>query len=480
MSPILVTGVTGFIGGLLAARLLARHGEVRGLTRGGRVDPALVQAGLDVRSGDVLTGEGLDAALEGVRVAYYLVHSMGGGEGEFEDRDARAARTFLAAAERAGVERIIYLGGLGEPSADLSPHLASRHEVGRILASGAPSATILKAAIIIGPGSASTRMIADLVRRLPVMITPRWVAQRVQPVYVGDVLEVLVGILDDPATAGRSYDLGGPDILTYRGMMLEYAHAMCRRRWIVTVPVLTPSLSSLWLGLVTSVDRSLARALIEGLRNEVVARDKAILAHVPIEPTPYRHAIAATLDGLSSYADARRPAPEVPGSQVTFLDPESADDRYGLPDPAGPADDPVGGVPFVELRAIRVAATAERVFARLARNPATRWISGTCSGRREATSCWRRRCGCPAGPGWDSTSARQTPERASSSSESRSSHAESWGAPTGGRSIRSTSSSSAACCTTSPARRKRKRPPDHEGPGGDVRSVGMARAEVLR
>lgn len=365
--PVLVTGVTGFVGGLLAPRLLGHGYSVRGLTRGGNVDPALVEAGLDVRSGDVLSGEGLDAALAGVRVAYYLVHSMGGGAGEFEDRDARAARTFLAAAERAGVERIVYLGGLGEPSADLSPHLASRQEVGRILASGTPAATILNAAIIVGPGSASTRMIADLVRRLPVMITPRWVAQRVQPVYVGDVLEVLVGVLDHSATAGRSFDLGGPDVLTYRGMMIEYAHAMGRRRWIVTVPVLTPSLSSHWVGLVTSVDRALARALIEGLRNEVVARDTSILEHVPIEPTPYRHAIGATLDGLSSYADARRVAPEVPGSEVTFLDPDVADDRYGLPHPAGPEDTPVGGVPFVELRAIRVAAPPERVFARLAR-----------------------------------------------------------------------------------------------------------------
>lgn len=319
-----------------------------------------------MRSGDVLTGKGLDEALAGVRVAYYLVHSMGGGAGEFEDRDALAARTFLSAAERAGVERIVYLGGLGEPSADLSPHLASRHEVGRILASGAPSTTILNAAIIVGPGSASTRMISDLVHRLPVMITPRWVEQRVQPVYVGDVLEVLVGVLDDPATAGRSFDLGGPQVLTYRSMMVEYAHTMGRRRLILTVPVLTPSLSSLWVGLVTSVDRALARALIEGLRNEVVAGDDAILEHVAIEPTPYRYAVAAALDGLSSYAAARRVAAEVPHSEVTFLDPDVADDRYGLPRPAGPEDEPIAGVPFVELRAIRVSVAPDRVFERLA------------------------------------------------------------------------------------------------------------------
>ena len=366
-SPVLVTGVTGFVGGHLAPRLLTRGYRVAGMSRGGEVDPGLLDAGLEVRRADVLADRGLDDALAGVTAAFYLIHAMGGAGGDFAAQDATAARNFLSAAERQGVRRIIYLGGLGEPDADLSPHLASRHEVGKILSSGFPSTTVLRAAVIIGPGSASTVMLHDLVRRLPVMIAPRWVRQRIQPVYIGDVLAYLIGCLEDESTAGHVYDVGGPDVLTYADMMREYGRVMGRRRIIVTVPVLTPRLSSYWVDLVTPVDRGVAHALIEGLRNEVVVRDPSLRERIPFDPTPFRVAVAATLDGIVDREEALgRPCPEIPHGGVALLDPLRSERELDLPSDE-PRDMENAALPFLELRAIRVRAPASTVFEHLCR-----------------------------------------------------------------------------------------------------------------
>ena len=284
----LVTGATGYIGGRLVRELLAAGRPVRCLSR----DPARLRdqpwsARVDTVRADIERAESLDGALDGIDSAYYLVHSLGTGP-RFEETEARAAENFGCAARRAGVRRIVYLGGLqpaGVPAEQLSPHLRSRAEVGRILRlSGVPTAE-LRAAVIIGSGSASFEMLRYLTERLPVMLTPRWVGTRIQPVAVRDVLHYLVAAADLPAEVDRSFDIGGPDVLTYREMMLRYARvAGLPRRVIVPVPVLTPSLSSHWVGLVTPVPGALARPLVESLRHEVVCREHDIARWVPDPP----------------------------------------------------------------------------------------------------------------------------------------------------------------------------------------------------
>ncbi|WP_441247422.1 SDR family oxidoreductase [Kitasatospora sp. McL0602] len=273
----LVTGATGYIGGRLVPELLAGGHRVRCLVRDpGRLRDHPWRARVETVTGDVTRPETLAGAFDGVGVAYYLVHALGTGPG-FEARDRAAARAFGAAAARAGVRRIVYLGGLRPaevPEADLSPHLRSRAEVGRILRrSGVPTAE-LRAAVIIGSGSASFEMLRHLTERLPVMVTPSWVGTRVQPIAVRDVLRLLLAAAELPPEANRTYDIGGPDVLTYEQMMRRYARvAGLPRRVIVPVPVLTPRLSSHWVGLVTPVPNSIARPLVESLRNEVVCTE---------------------------------------------------------------------------------------------------------------------------------------------------------------------------------------------------------------
>ncbi len=242
---------------------------------------------IDVAAGDVTDPAAVAEAMRGVDTAYYLVHTLGGGP-DFEETDRRAARIFGEQARAAGVRRIVYLGGLtppGVPEADLSPHLRSRAQVGEILlGSGVPTA-VLRAAVVIGSGSASFEMLRYLTERLPVMVTPRWVRTRIQPIAVRDVLRILAGCAHLPSEVSRAFDIGGPDILTYRQMMLRYAAvAGLRRRVIIPLPVLTPGLSSLWVGLVTPVPSSLARPLAESLRYEVVSHDRDITAYVPDPP----------------------------------------------------------------------------------------------------------------------------------------------------------------------------------------------------
>jgi uncharacterized protein YbjT (DUF2867 family) len=231
--------------------------------------------------------------------AYYLVHSMGGRSirqtKAFAERDRRAAENFIKAADKAGLKRIIYLGGLGETGDKLSEHLSSRLEVAKILQSGKAQTTALRAAIIIGPGGASFEMLRYLVERLPVMMCPRWIETKCQPIYVQNAIDYLVGCLLEPSTSGLTLDIGGPDILTYRELMHLYARIRGVRRFMFTVPVLTPHLSSYWVGLVTPVPAGIAIPLVEGLKNEVVCRDNTIRELVPINLISMEEAIRTAL-----------------------------------------------------------------------------------------------------------------------------------------------------------------------------------------
>ncbi|MEU7165482.1 SDR family oxidoreductase [Streptomyces morookaense] len=284
----LVTGASGYIGGRLVPELLAAGYRVRCLARSpGKLRDHPWADRVEVVGGDVTDPAAVGDAMRDVAVAYYLVHALGTGRG-FEDTDRESARVFGSQAAGAGVRRIVYLGGLtpaGVPEQELSPHLRSRSEVGRVLlASGVPT-TVLRAAVIIGSGSASFEMLRYLTERLPVMITPSWVRMRIQPIAIRDVLRLLVGSARMPADVNRTFDIGGPDVLTYRDMMLRYAAvAGLPRRLILPVPVLTPRLSSYWVGLVTPVPASIARPLTESLRHEVVCRENDITRHIPDPP----------------------------------------------------------------------------------------------------------------------------------------------------------------------------------------------------
>jgi uncharacterized protein YbjT (DUF2867 family) len=284
----LVTGATGYIGGRLVPELLAEGHSVRCLARTPRKlrdQPWAEQ--VETVTGDVTDAVSVGAAMRGIDVAYYLVHALAGGAG-FEQTDRTAAQIFGAAALAAGVRRIVYLGGLTPddvPVAELSPHLRSRAEVGGILLDSGVPTTALRAAVIIGSGSASFEMLRYLTERLPVMVTPSWVSTRIQPIAVRDVLRCLVAGARMPEDVNRVFDIGGPDILTYRGMMRRYARvAGLPRRLILPVPMLTPRLSSHWIGLVTPVPRSIARPLAESLRYEVVCREHDIARYVPDLP----------------------------------------------------------------------------------------------------------------------------------------------------------------------------------------------------
>jgi len=279
---VLVTGATGYIGGRLVPVLLERDHEVVCAARTtAKLDDRPWRGHVEVARVDVLEPDTLAAAVPGADVVYHLVHSMDGEPG-FTERDRRAAANVREAAAAAEVGRIVYLGGLGRADDDLSDHLRSRQEVGRVLAAGPVPVTELRAAIIIGSGSASFEMLRHLVEVLPVMTTPRWVSTRCQPIAVRDVLKALADVIETPVAAGKVYELGGPDVLTYAELMQTYAEvAGLRRRVILPVPVLSPRLSSLWVGLVTPLPTGLARPLIDSLVNEVVVRDEAFQRDLP-------------------------------------------------------------------------------------------------------------------------------------------------------------------------------------------------------
>ncbi|UCG78620.1 MAG: NADH-binding protein, partial [Nitrospirota bacterium] len=245
---------------------------------------------------DLLSGHGLSDALEGARSAFYLVHSMGGKSlfrnTVYAENDKIAANNFIKAANKKGLRRIIYLGALGEKGDSLSEHLISRAEVADILSSGSPQATILRAAIIIGAGGASFEMLRYLVERLPVMGCPKWIESKIQPIALADVLKYLEGCLVKEETAGKVYDICGPDIMSYREMMHKYAEARgLAKRLIFRVPFLTPLLSAYWVDLVTPIPSGVAHPLIEGLKNDVICRDNSIRSVIPIKLTSFNEAV---------------------------------------------------------------------------------------------------------------------------------------------------------------------------------------------
>jgi uncharacterized protein YbjT (DUF2867 family) len=286
---VVVFGATGTVGRALLPRLAAEH-EVVAVSRSPREGD-----GVDWVQADVLDPAGVRAAVTNADVVYYLVHSLG--ERDFEERDARAAGVVASESERTGVRQLVYLGGLGEDSPDLSAHLRSRHETAERLGSGRVPVTTLRAAVIVGAGSASFETIVALVDRLPVMIAPRWVSTPTQPVALGDVVAFLAGVAGRAETFGETFDVGGPEVMSYRAMIERVARLRGKRRAIVEVPVLTPRLSSYWLHLVTPVKANVARPLVEGLSIETVAKDDRLTRLVQLEPTPFD---AAARDALAA------------------------------------------------------------------------------------------------------------------------------------------------------------------------------------
>ncbi|MCC6862790.1 MAG: SDR family oxidoreductase [Bryobacterales bacterium] len=291
---ILLTGATGYVGAELLAVLLAGGRRVRCLARRPEALKSGAGEGAEIVRGDVLDAASLRQAMAGVHAAYYLVHSMGSA-GSFEEQDRAAARLFGDAAKEAGVGRIVYLGGLGSAGEQLSAHLRSRQEVGEILrASGVPVIEF-RASIVIGAGSLSFEMIRALVERLPVMIAPRWVSVPAQPIAIADLLDYLAAALDLAVGASRVFEIGGSDRTSYGGLMREYARQRGLRRCILSVPVLTPRLSSLWLGLVTPLYVRVGRKLIDSIRHPTIVHDNSALEAFPFRPRGFREAIAAAL-----------------------------------------------------------------------------------------------------------------------------------------------------------------------------------------
>ncbi len=283
---VLVTGASGFVGSHLAQALVDAGHTVQAMTRN---PDRYSGAGEPVR-GDVSDPASLTSALSGVDAAYYLVHSLD--DDDFERKDAEAARAFCAAAEQAGLERIIYLGGLGREGQDLSTHLRSRREVEHLLAEGSVPVTVLRAAIVIGHGGISWEITRQLVAHLPAMVVPQWATTKTQPIALRDIISYLVGVLEPVAARGRVFEVGGPEVLTYAEMMQRVARIHHHRPLpMLKVPLLTPRLSSHWLSLVTDVDTATARNLVDSMSNEVVVADHSIDEVVPIEPMGYDDAV---------------------------------------------------------------------------------------------------------------------------------------------------------------------------------------------
>ncbi len=285
-----VFGATGTIGTALLPLLTGRH-EVVAISRS---EHASRGSGIVWMAADAEDAASVRRALEGVEVAYYLVHSLG--QSAFEQRDQRAAEIVAGEAARAEVRQLIYLGGLGDDSAQLSPHLRSRIETGRRLASGSVPVTTVRAAMVIGRGSAAFETIVALVDRLPAMLCPRWVSTRTQPIALADIVRYLSGLCGLEQALGRSFDAGGPQVMTYREMIERIARLRGRHPLIVEIPVLSPRLSSYWLHLVTPVNAGVARPLIEGLRNETTARESTLRELISFEPTSFDQAARTALE----------------------------------------------------------------------------------------------------------------------------------------------------------------------------------------
>ena len=286
---VLVAGASGFVGSRLCPALVKEGHEVLAMTR----RPDSYRGEGTPIGGDVNEAASVAAACAEADAAYYLVHSLG--EIDFESRDAEAARTFARAAAGAGLRRIVYLGGLGEDGDDLSMHLRSRREVEALLGSTGVPVTTLRAGIIVGHGGISWELTRQLVEHLPFMVTPRWVRTRTQPIAVLDVIRYLLGVLESPEAAARSFDIGGPEVLQYVDMLRRVAVIEGRHLFVVPVPLLSPRLSSRWLSLVTSVDVQTGRSLIDSMSNEVIVRDDSIRRLIPFEPIDYDEAVLLAL-----------------------------------------------------------------------------------------------------------------------------------------------------------------------------------------
>ena len=349
---VLVTGATGYIGGRLVPALLDAGHEVRCLARDPRKlsqDPWRDR--VEVVQGDVLDAETLAPAMADCDAAYYLVHSMDGSGDDFRERDRRAAVTFRDAAADAGLNRIVYLGGLGS-GGELSHHLASRQEVGAALADGPTPVTEIRAAVIIGSGSVSFEMMRYLTEVLPVMVTPKWVRTRCQPIAIRNVLEILVGVLDEPDDEDHVWEVGGPDQLTYEEMMRVYAEeAGLPRRLIIPVPLLSPQLSRHWIGLVTPLPTGVAKPLVNSLRNEVTVADNSVAERLTGELMPFREAVRRALRRSTEFdVDTRW------------------SDAAASPAEAKPSDpDWAGGTLKIDDQRVRTAASPEDVFWAFAR-----------------------------------------------------------------------------------------------------------------
>ena len=304
---VLLTGASGYVGGRLIPLLQQQPVMLRCLARSPEKMQSRVKESTQVVRGDVLNASSLDEALCGVHTAYYFVHLMSGSK-DFEKEDRQAATNFAQAAKKAGVRRIIYLGGLGDVAdPKLSPHLRSRHEVGRILRGSGVETIEFRASLVIGTGSLSFDLVKSLTDRLPVMLCPRWLTTPTQPIAVDDVLAYLLAAKDLSPGESQIFEIGSQDVTTYGDMIREYAREKGLRRWLISVPVLTPYLSSLWLALVTPSSFEVGRHLIEGLKNPTVVRDKKALEVFPIRPMATREAIQKALTGSIGGPTGHRP-----------------------------------------------------------------------------------------------------------------------------------------------------------------------------
>ena len=316
---ILVLGATGYVGGRLVPRLLERGYQVRCLVR----NPAKIEdknwPDVEIHQGDVMDQDALLPAMQGVDLVYYLVHLMTNSDGDLVAKEERAARNTLEAAEQAGVKRIIYLGALGKNADSKSKHLVSRHATGRILGSGTVPLTELCAGVIIGAGSASFEVILHLVNKLPVMVTPRWVNLETQTLGIGDTLRYLIESAENPETTGRSFDIGCPEIITYKEMMLAVARELNLRRFMIPVPVLTPKLSSYWLNLVTPIPVSLARTIIESVSSRTVCENHGALEVFSFQPQSYYDTVRDALAPLMNEGYIETHWTGASGSSVEFL-----------------------------------------------------------------------------------------------------------------------------------------------------------------
>lgn len=340
-----VAGASGYVGGRLTRRLIELGYTVRCLARHpGKITGREWAASplVEVSQTDLANAESLAPSLEGCSAAFYLVHSMTSAGGSYAERDMHLALTFAQASRQAGVERIIYLGGLGETGPDLSKHLSSRREVEAALASTGVPVTVFRAAMIIGSGSASFEILRYLVERLPVMITPKWVSTPCQPIAVRNVIEYLAGALSAPATTGCTFDIGGPEVMPYRDILRIMAEELgLRRRWIIPVPVLTPRLSSYWIHLVTPLTHDIARPLAEGLKNPVVCRENRITEIIPQDLLGVREAIRAALSRMAEH---------------------HVETNWSMAGPIPGDPDWAGGAVFRDIRETSVAAQPPAVF----------------------------------------------------------------------------------------------------------------------